>query len=227
MTTCKYVEELAAHIRNAFAAARKHSVEEQKRQRYYYNRKAGNTNYQTHEAVWLYCPVNKGKRNMKFATPCTGPFEIIEQVSGVNYRIRSFGSPRRTQLVHVNRLKRSNSTPSRGHIAHDWCGLKKTVDWKGRQHQQWYLRGRGGSETHQRDTTITSFIEVARRDCQRSWRCNAIMISITCTSITHRRRDNAFLHKVALSRRVLTSSVVCLFTPLRVRYCFVSLFSTE
>ncbi|KRZ85840.1 Retrovirus-related Pol polyprotein from transposon [Trichinella sp. T8] len=152
MTTCKYVEELAAHIRNAFAATRKHSVEEQKRQRYYYNRKAGNTNYQTHEAVWLYCPVNKGKRNMKFATPCTGPFEIIEQVSGVNYRIRSFGSPRRTQLVHVNRLKRShaknatqtrnkndvtaNSTPSRGHIAHDWCGLKKTVDWKGRQHQQ-------------------------------------------------------------------------------------------
>ncbi|KRZ81839.1 hypothetical protein T08_5280 [Trichinella sp. T8] len=112
MTTCKYVEELAAHIRNAFAATRKHSVEEQKRQRYYYNRKAGNTNYQTHEAVWLYCPVNKGKRNMKFATPCTGPFEIIEQVSGVNYRIRSFGSPRRTQLVHVNRLKRCKLTPA-------------------------------------------------------------------------------------------------------------------
>ncbi|KRX30692.1 hypothetical protein T05_2742, partial [Trichinella murrelli] len=94
MTTCKYVEELAAHIRNAFAAARKQcgGTEAAK--------KAGKTNYQTHEAVWLYCPVNKGKRNRKFATPWTGPFEIIQQVSGVNYRIRSIGSPRRTQLVH-------------------------------------------------------------------------------------------------------------------------------
>ncbi|KRY31610.1 Transposon Ty3-I Gag-Pol polyprotein [Trichinella spiralis] len=93
MTTSKYVEELAAHLRNAVAAARKHSAEEQKRQRYYYNRKAGNMNYQTHEADWLYCHVNKGKRNRKFATPWTGPVEIIEQVSGVNYRIRSIGSP--------------------------------------------------------------------------------------------------------------------------------------
>ncbi|KRX14614.1 Retrovirus-related Pol polyprotein from transposon [Trichinella nelsoni] len=112
MSTSRYVEELAAHLRNAFAAARKHSAEEQKRQRYYYNRKAGNMNYQTHEAVWLYCPVNKGKRNRKFATPWTGPFQIIEQFSGVNYRIRSIGSPRRTQLVHVNRLKRCKLTPA-------------------------------------------------------------------------------------------------------------------
>ncbi|KRZ47583.1 hypothetical protein T02_11054 [Trichinella nativa] len=100
MTTCKYVEELAAHIRNAFAAARKQcgGTEAAKM--------AGNTNYQTQEAVWLYCPVNKGKRNRKFAIPWTGPFEIIQQVSGVNYRIQRIGSPRRTQLVHLNRLKR-------------------------------------------------------------------------------------------------------------------------
>ncbi|KRY01121.1 hypothetical protein T4E_2441 [Trichinella pseudospiralis] len=103
MTTCKYVEELAAHIRNAFLAARQHSAEEQKLQRYYYNRKAGNTNYQTHEAVWLYCLVNKDKRNRKFATPWTGLFEIIEQVYGVNYRIRSIGSPRRTHCSAVER----------------------------------------------------------------------------------------------------------------------------
>ncbi|KRX16298.1 hypothetical protein T07_6480 [Trichinella nelsoni] len=65
--------------------------------------------YQTHEAVWLYCPVNC-KRNRKFTTPWTGPFEIIEQVSGVNYCIRSIGNPSRTQLVHANRLKRCKLT---------------------------------------------------------------------------------------------------------------------
>ncbi|KRZ73213.1 hypothetical protein T10_9941 [Trichinella papuae] len=41
----------------------------------------------------------------KFATPWTGPFEIVKQVSGLNYRIRSISNPRRTLLVHVNRLK--------------------------------------------------------------------------------------------------------------------------
>ncbi|KRX71318.1 Retrovirus-related Pol polyprotein from transposon [Trichinella sp. T6] len=73
-TTSKYVEMLAAYLRNAFAAARKHSAEEQKRQR-------------------------------KVTTPWTRPFEIIKEVSGLNYRIRSIRNPRRTLLVHVNRLK--------------------------------------------------------------------------------------------------------------------------
>ncbi|OUC40889.1 hypothetical protein D917_03745 [Trichinella nativa] len=148
-TTKKYVEKLAAYLRNAFAAARKHSAKEQKRQRYYYNRKAGNINYQTHEAVWLYCPASKSKPNRKVTTPWTRPFEIIKEVSGLNYRIRSIRNPRRTQLLHVNRLKRCKLTSaqlcsirqkyngnkkqvrrvsqfntSRGHIAHDWCGLK-------------------------------------------------------------------------------------------------------
>ncbi|KRX75069.1 hypothetical protein T06_6313 [Trichinella sp. T6] len=208
MTTCKYVEELAAHFRNAFAAARKHSVEEQKRQR----QKEHEICDTVDRAVRDYRTSLRGElSHPELRQPQTNPAAYAKNA---------------TETRNKNDVT-ANSTPSRGHIAHDWCGLKKTVDWKGRQHQQWYLRGRGGSETHQRDTTITSFIGVARRDCQRSWRCNAIMISITCTSITHRRRDNAFLHKVALSRRVLTSSVACLFTPLRVRYCFVSLFSTE
>ncbi|KRX68115.1 Retrovirus-related Pol polyprotein from transposon 17.6 [Trichinella sp. T6] len=66
-------------------------------------RMAGNTNYQTQEAVWLYCPLNKDKRNRKFAIPWTGPFEIIQQVSGVNYRIQRIGSPRRTQLEQDRR----------------------------------------------------------------------------------------------------------------------------
>ncbi|KRZ16043.1 Retrovirus-related Pol polyprotein from transposon, partial [Trichinella zimbabwensis] len=97
-TTSKYVEELAAHFRNAFAAARKNSAEQQMRQKYYYDRKTGNPYYETHEAVWLYCPASKSKLNRKFATPWTGPFEIVKQVSGLNYRIRSISNPRRTLL---------------------------------------------------------------------------------------------------------------------------------
>ncbi|KRX60164.1 hypothetical protein T09_1968 [Trichinella sp. T9] len=122
-------------------------------------KKTGNPNYKTHKAVWLYCSVSKSKQNRKFTTPWTGPVEIIKQVSGVNYRIQSIRNPRRTQLVHANRLKRckltsaqldknktkirnkfdvnGNPSPSPGYTAHDWCGLKKTMDGIVLQHQQW------------------------------------------------------------------------------------------
>ncbi|KRZ85837.1 hypothetical protein T08_16408 [Trichinella sp. T8] len=93
MTTSKYVEELAAYLRNAFAAARKHSAEEQKRQRKY-----------KLPDPWS-AEASKSKPNRKFTTPWTGPFEIVKEVSGLNYRIRSISNPRRTLLVHVNRLK--------------------------------------------------------------------------------------------------------------------------
>ncbi|XP_003372963.1 reverse transcriptase family protein [Trichinella spiralis] len=65
---------------------------------------------QDHEAVWLYCSISKSKQNRKFTTPWTRPFEIMEQVSGVNYRIQSIRNPIRTQLVHANRLKRCKLT---------------------------------------------------------------------------------------------------------------------
>ncbi|KRZ70881.1 hypothetical protein T10_13379 [Trichinella papuae] len=64
-TTSKYVKELAAHFRNAFAAARKHSAEQQTRQRYYYDQTTGNSHYEDQEAVWLYCAATKSKPNRK------------------------------------------------------------------------------------------------------------------------------------------------------------------
>ncbi|KRY14686.1 hypothetical protein T12_2009 [Trichinella patagoniensis] len=81
------------------------SAAQQMRQRYYYDRKTGNPYYETHEAVWLYCPASKSRPSRKFTTPWTGPFKIVKQVSRLDYRIRSISNPRRTLLVHVNRLK--------------------------------------------------------------------------------------------------------------------------
>ncbi|KRY32211.1 hypothetical protein T01_8746 [Trichinella spiralis] len=57
-------------------------------------------------AVYLYCPASKSKSSRKFTTPWTGPFEIVKQVSGLNYRIRSISNPRRTLLVHDNEDKK-------------------------------------------------------------------------------------------------------------------------
>ncbi|OUC42044.1 hypothetical protein D917_10486, partial [Trichinella nativa] len=81
------------------------SAAQQMRQRYYYDRKTGNPYYETHEAVWLYCSASKSRPSRKFTTPWTGPFGIVKEVSGLNYCIRSISNPRRTLLVHVNRLK--------------------------------------------------------------------------------------------------------------------------
>ncbi|KRX83389.1 hypothetical protein T06_14663 [Trichinella sp. T6] len=81
------------------------SAAQQMRQRYYYDRKTGNPYYETYEAVWLYCSASKSRPSRKFTTPWTGPFGIVKEVSGLNYRIRSISNPRRTLLVHVNRLK--------------------------------------------------------------------------------------------------------------------------
>ncbi|OUC41356.1 hypothetical protein D917_00417 [Trichinella nativa] len=107
------------------------SAAQQMRQRYYYDRKTGNPYYETHEAVWLYCSASKSRPSRKFTTPWTGPFGIVKEVSGCA------ACDKRTTKIRNKFDVITNPKQSPEYIAHDWCGLKKTMDVTARHHKQW------------------------------------------------------------------------------------------
>ncbi|KRZ10723.1 hypothetical protein T11_3877 [Trichinella zimbabwensis] len=140
-TTSKYVEELAAHFRNAFAAARKHSAEQQTRQRYYYDQTTGNSHYEDQEAVWLYCAATKSKPNRKVVILWTALRTL-----------RQNDNEDKKQVRHDDQaLNISSATDV----------LTKTMEVTARLQNHRQHRGHGGIEDRQPGTTATSYTEVS------------------------------------------------------------------
>ena len=74
-------------------------------QKRHYDLDARPTYYQEGDVVWLHRVVGKKGRSPKLIRPWTGPYLVIQRISGVTYRIQA--SPRgKTQIVHADRLKK-------------------------------------------------------------------------------------------------------------------------
>ena len=74
-------------------------------QKRHYDLDARPTYYQEGDVVWLHRVVGKKGRSPKLIRPWTGPYLVIQRISGVTYRIQA--SPRgKVQIVHADRLKK-------------------------------------------------------------------------------------------------------------------------
>ena len=69
--------------------------------------------YRAGDLIWLHCPAIPRGHSRKFHRPWQGPFEVIEVISDVVYRVRRYSSPRQRLVVHFNRLKPYNGQPCR------------------------------------------------------------------------------------------------------------------
>ena len=60
--------------------------------------------------VRYYYPPEKQKS--KFARPWLGPYEVVQKVTDVNYRIKEVANPDKTRVVHFDSLKPYESDPA-------------------------------------------------------------------------------------------------------------------
>ena len=102
----EYIKELHSVLESSFKLAREVTQRKQERQKDHYDVQSSDGRYKVGDVVWLYLPVVKKGQSPKFMKPWKGPYKIVKVLSDVNYRIKFEGSgPRKTQVVHFNRLK--------------------------------------------------------------------------------------------------------------------------
>ena len=100
----QYVQWIRQALQSAHTFARKHLGKALVRQKRNYDSYAkSRPTFALGSLVrYFYTPA---KHKHKFSKPWLGPFEVLEQVTPVDYRIRRVGNPVDTRVVHVDHLK--------------------------------------------------------------------------------------------------------------------------
>ena len=102
-----FVDRLVTKLFNIRKMGRHNLTNSKHTQKYYYDRKVSSVNYHKGEQVLVLKP----KRD-KFSDEYDGPYTIIEILKNNNVKIAV--SPRRTKVVHQDRIKRAYTPPDCG-----------------------------------------------------------------------------------------------------------------
>ncbi|KAL1248034.1 hypothetical protein QQF64_023410 [Cirrhinus molitorella] len=112
-TTHQYLEELQKHLRTAFAFAQQQLQKSAEGRKAYYDQKASREELEVGDKVWYYhfSPPQQTaphRLSKELLPHWTGPYEIVDKLSPVAYRIRiSRGQTEPTlKWVHCNQIKR-------------------------------------------------------------------------------------------------------------------------
>ena len=109
-TLVDHVEQVRDRMAQVWPIVRDHLRQAQQAQARVYNRGAQLRLFRPGDLVMVLIPTSE----CKFLAKWQGPYEVMEQVGSVNYRVRQPGRRKPTQLYHVNLLKqwRANPTPT-------------------------------------------------------------------------------------------------------------------
>ena len=106
----EYVEWVRRALMSAHLFAREHSNAAILRQKKGYDSRSKEREYlKIGSYVRYYYPPEMQKS--KFARPWLGPYEVIEKVTDVNYKIKSVAEPSKSRVVHFDTLKPYESDP--------------------------------------------------------------------------------------------------------------------
>ncbi|MBN3305975.1 NYNRI protein, partial [Amia calva] len=113
VTAQRYVADLKGHLRDTFALAQENLERSADGQRAYYDQKATNRECQVGDTVLYFNftkPVGTAK---KFLPNWSGPYEIVDKVSPVAYRIKIVKGSRTPvyKWVHLNQIRLYCSSP--------------------------------------------------------------------------------------------------------------------
>lgn len=97
----EYVSQMQERIRTVLPLVKEHLQKAQEAQRRVYNRAAKIRNFQVGDRVAVLIPTVESK----FLARWQGPFEVVEKVGEVNYKIHQPGKRKPYQIYHVNLLK--------------------------------------------------------------------------------------------------------------------------
>jgi len=96
-----YAQELE-RLRATNRLAREHIKDEKVKAKLQYDKKAREITFQVGDKVLIFDETLRRGRSKKLKSLWTGPYQIIEKYSEVNYTVKK---DRKTTRIHVNRLK--------------------------------------------------------------------------------------------------------------------------
>ena len=97
-----HVEQMKERMKKVWPLVRQHMEKAQAEQARTYNRGARIREFQPGEKVLVLIPTNE----CKFLAKWQGPYEVVEKVGPVNYRVRQPGRRKGHQIYHINLLKK-------------------------------------------------------------------------------------------------------------------------
>ncbi|KAJ8356682.1 hypothetical protein SKAU_G00194760 [Synaphobranchus kaupii] len=101
-TMVEHVEEVRERMATIWPMVREHIAEAQTAQARVYNRGAQPREFAPGDKVLVLVPTSE----CKFLAKWNGPYEVIEKVGAVNYRVRQPGRRPPTKVYHINLLKK-------------------------------------------------------------------------------------------------------------------------
>jgi hypothetical protein len=101
----EWIQSLERRLEISHRFARDNLRCNMRRQKRYYDSRTRWERFQAGDLVWLFSPKRKRGISPKLQTWWYGPYEVIDRLSDVNYRVKCgrYGKP---LVVHVDRLKR-------------------------------------------------------------------------------------------------------------------------
>ncbi|XP_071061873.1 uncharacterized protein [Pseudochaenichthys georgianus] len=98
----EHVETMQTHMKDVWPMVREHMAQAQEAQRKVYNRGAQPREFLPGDKVLLLVPTTEHR----FLASWQGPYEVVEKVGPVNYKVRQPGRRKPSQIYHVNLLKK-------------------------------------------------------------------------------------------------------------------------
>ena len=99
-----YVTQQIESMRDAYRTVRERLKVAANRQKHHYDLRVKETVFRPGDRVWLYCSRRKPGRKLKWQRNYVGPYEVMELLGTVNYRIRR-SDRSKPFVVHVDKIK--------------------------------------------------------------------------------------------------------------------------
>jgi len=113
ITAPDFVVELRRRLTNVHELVRDRLGDVHRYQAHVHDSRAVAVTFKAGDLVWLLVPAIPVGTSAKFSKLWHGPYEVIDRISDVVYRIQTSTSPNKCQIVHVNRLKACKLRPTR------------------------------------------------------------------------------------------------------------------
>ena len=105
----KHVINLARKLKQVYEIVRKENRRGQRHSKRYYDKRAHVREFNLGDLVYMTDPFAKHRPKKKFADKWGGPYEIIEKLSQLTYRVRKNNGY--IMITHINQLKVCQSKP--------------------------------------------------------------------------------------------------------------------
>ena len=99
-----YVTQQIESVRDVYRTVRDRLKVAANRQKHHYDLRVKETVFKPRDRVWLYCSRRKPDRKLKWQRTYVGPYEVLELLGPVNYRIRR-SDRSKPFVVHVDKIK--------------------------------------------------------------------------------------------------------------------------